>query len=52
MCYQRILIESFKEEIHDLILKKEAPSQKLVSEIFIFDLNHIDWWINENRIKE
>jgi hypothetical protein len=41
-----------REEIQDLIAQKKLPHKKPVSGIFIFDLDHIDWWVNENRIKE
>lgn len=39
-------------DIHDLILKKVIPHSRLMSNIVIFDLDNIDWWINQNRIKE
>jgi len=38
-------------DIHDLIVKREIPHSKLMSNILIFDLNHIDWWIKHNRTK-
>ncbi|MGG3450494.1 hypothetical protein ABER98_11515 [Domibacillus aminovorans] len=41
-----------EEKIHDLILKREIPHRRPINSLVIFDLDHIDWWINENRTKE
>ncbi|MEM1504850.1 hypothetical protein RG959_15690 [Domibacillus sp. 8LH] len=38
------------EEVEDLIRKRQFPHRKLMNGAMIFDLNHIDWWLSENRI--
>ncbi|OAH57780.1 hypothetical protein AWH48_01810 [Domibacillus aminovorans] len=40
-----------EEEIYDLILKREIPHKNPNNSLIVFDLDHIDWWINENRTK-
>lgn len=40
------------EEIENLIDQKKLPHKKPASGIFVFDLDYIDWWVNENRMKE
>ncbi|MGE6488053.1 hypothetical protein [Paenisporosarcina sp. NPDC076898] len=36
-----------EENLIDLMARKELPHISPISTILIFDLNHIDWWINE-----
>ncbi|KAB7709096.1 hypothetical protein F9802_03010 [Bacillus aerolatus] len=40
-----------EEKINDLIFRKKIPHSRPMSSIVIFDLDHIDWWINEQRKK-
>ncbi|ALC85925.1 hypothetical protein AM499_08860 [Bacillus sp. FJAT-22090] len=40
-----------ESKINDLILKKEIPHQKPLSTMLVFNLEHIDWWIEEQRLK-
>ncbi|EMF46248.1 hypothetical protein B481_1975 [Planococcus halocryophilus Or1] len=37
------------EEITDLMLKRKIPHRKAYQDIIIFNLEHIDWWIAEQR---
>ncbi|MCP3764162.1 hypothetical protein NLX67_17575 [Domibacillus sp. A3M-37] len=41
-----------EEEIHDLLTEKKLPHKNSASGVLIFDLDHIDWWINENQSKK
>lgn len=38
-----------EEKIIDLLSSKALPHQRLVNNMIIFNLDHIDWWINEQR---
>ena len=39
-------------DLINLMTQKEIPHTSPLSNILIFDLNHIDWWIKEqNKIK-
>jgi len=38
-----------EENLIDLMARKELPHISPISTIFIFDLNHIDWWIKEQN---
>lgn len=38
-------------EIQDLMLRKTLPHNMVMNNIIIFDLDHIDWWISQNRLK-
>ncbi|MFT8320139.1 MAG: hypothetical protein ABF649_04470 [Bacillus sp. (in: firmicutes)] len=41
-----------KEEVMLLMKKREIPHQKPMRHLVIFDLDHIDWWVKEQRNKE
>ena len=44
---------SFSEaDIHDLIAKKAIPHSKPLRNMLVFDLDHIDWWIDQMPLKE
>ncbi|WP_408634150.1 hypothetical protein [Planococcus lenghuensis] len=34
-------------EIHELIAKKVLPHSNPMSNVLVFDLDHIDWWIDQ-----
>ncbi|MEK4029152.1 MULTISPECIES: hypothetical protein [Bacillaceae] len=38
-----------EDKINDLILKRELPHLRPFGSILMFDLDHIDWWINQQR---
>ncbi|GKU82630.1 hypothetical protein [Niallia sp. NCCP-28] len=38
-----------EEEIGALIKQKMIPHQKPIKNLLIFDLDHIDWWIEHNK---
>ena len=38
-----------EELVNELILKREIPHNKPISSIIMFDLDHIDWWVNEKK---
>lgn len=38
-----------EENVHELILKREIPHNNPIGNTIIFDLNHIDWWIDEKK---
>ncbi|WP_075619396.1 hypothetical protein [Paenisporosarcina indica] len=38
-----------EERVNELILKREIPHNNPIGNTIIFDLNHIDWWINEKK---
>lgn len=38
-----------EETLNNLILKKELPHSVPIRNMIIFDLSHIDWWIEEKR---
>ncbi|WP_050183778.1 hypothetical protein [Domibacillus robiginosus] len=40
-----------KKEIDNLITTKKLPHKKIGSNIIIFDLDQIDWWIKQDQIK-
>ncbi|MDG5470544.1 hypothetical protein P6709_02215 [Jeotgalibacillus sp. ET6] len=40
------------EKIRTLIHKKIIPHQNPVKGMYSFDMNHIDWWVNEQRSKK
>ncbi|ANU28022.1 hypothetical protein [Planococcus versutus] len=37
------------EEITDLMLRRKIPHRKAYKDVIIFNLEHIDWWIAEQR---
>lgn len=38
-----------EEQITDLMSKRKIPHRKAYQDIVIFNLDHIDWWIAEQR---
>lgn len=38
-----------EEEIIDLITKKEIPHLKPMSNMIVFNLDHVDWWISNTQ---
>ncbi|OCA85312.1 hypothetical protein [Pseudobacillus wudalianchiensis] len=40
-----------EERIKDLILNRELPHHRAFQSTFIFNLDHIDWWISQQRLK-
>ena len=38
-----------EETLNDLILKRDLPHSIPIRNMIIFDLSHIDWWIEEKR---
>jgi len=38
-------------DIHDHVLKKDIPHLSLINNMLVFDLDHIDWWIGQQRLK-
>ena len=38
-----------EENLIILMTQREIPHTSPLSNILIFDLNHIDWWINEQN---
>ncbi|WP_144511265.1 hypothetical protein [Bacillus sp. FJAT-22090] len=40
-----------EERIHELISNKEIPHLRPISNMFAFNLEHIDWWVSEQRLK-
>jgi len=38
-------------EIHDLILNKDIPHLRPFNNLLVFNLDHIDWWVNQKRLK-
>ena len=41
-----------EEEINDLIMNKEIPHLRPMVNMIVFNLDHIDWWINHNQIPQ
>ncbi|KIL45780.1 hypothetical protein [Jeotgalibacillus soli] len=41
-----------EEKINVLILRREIPHHKPFKNMIVFNLDHIDWWINEQRSKK
>ncbi|MBM7647482.1 hypothetical protein JOC78_000403 [Bacillus ectoiniformans] len=41
-----------EEQINDLITEKHIPHSKLIGNHMMFNLDHIDWWINEQKTKQ
>ncbi|QUG42300.1 hypothetical protein KD050_03130 [Psychrobacillus sp. INOP01] len=39
-----------EEEINDLIINKEIPHLRPMKDMIVFNLDHIDWWINQKQI--
>jgi hypothetical protein len=39
-----------EDEVHQLLLNKDIPHRKPLSNMIVFDLDHIDWWITEKRL--
>ncbi|KMY54387.1 hypothetical protein AC623_10970 [Bacillus sp. FJAT-27231] len=40
-----------EERIKDVILKRELPHYRAFQTTFIFNLDRIDWWISQKRLK-
>jgi len=40
-----------EERINDLILKREIPHLRPFGNTLVFNLDHIDWWISQQRLK-
>lgn len=38
-----------EDEITDLMLRRKIPHRKAYQDVIIFNLEHIDWWIAEQR---
>jgi predicted DNA-binding transcriptional regulator AlpA len=41
-----------EDAILDLIQKRKLPHQRPFGDMIVFDLNHIDWWIDQQRSNE
>lgn len=41
-----------EEEIIESIAKRQIPHSQSYSNTFFFDLEHIDWWIEQQQKKE
>lgn len=41
-----------EEEINDLIQKRTIPHLRPLSTLIVFDLDHIDWWITQQKHNE
>ncbi|WP_026694128.1 hypothetical protein [Peribacillus kribbensis] len=39
-----------EEEVHNLILNKKIPHLRPHSSMIVFNLDHIDWWIEQMRL--
>ncbi|MCK1996631.1 hypothetical protein MPH47_05135 [Psychrobacillus psychrodurans] len=39
-----------EEEINVLIINKEIPHLRPMANMIVFNLDHIDWWINQKQI--
>ncbi|PLS17624.1 hypothetical protein CVD28_11570 [Bacillus sp. M6-12] len=39
-----------EEQVHDLILNKDIPHLRPISNMIVFNLDHIDWWVSQ-RLK-
>jgi len=37
------------ESVNDLIQKRQIPHNRPIGNLIIFDLDHIDWWLNERQ---
>jgi len=40
-----------EEQVNDLIVNKELPHLRPLEHIIVFNLDHIDWWISQQRLK-
>jgi hypothetical protein len=40
-----------EERIHNLILAKDIPHLRPYENIIVFNLDHIDWWVEQMRLK-
>ncbi|PLR75746.1 hypothetical protein CU633_19480 [Bacillus sp. V3-13] len=40
-----------EQEIHDLIQSKDIPHQRPINNMIVFNLNYIDWWVSQQRLK-
>ncbi|RJS59322.1 hypothetical protein [Bacillus sp. PK3_68] len=40
-----------EEQVNDLLLKKELPHLRPLKHLIVFNLDHIDWWISQQRLK-
>ena len=40
-----------EDKVKDLIMKRQIPHNRPIASIIIFDLDHIDWWLNERQTK-
>ena len=38
-----------KEHVDELVLNRQIPHTRPISDIIIFNLEHIDWWIKERK---
>ncbi|WP_419959193.1 hypothetical protein [Psychrobacillus sp. BM2] len=38
-----------EKEINELIINKEIPHLRPMTNMIVFNLDHIDWWINEKQ---
>lgn len=38
-----------EERVHDFIARRKIPHSQSYGEMIFFDLDHIDWWIAEQR---
>ncbi|WP_267900798.1 hypothetical protein [Falsibacillus albus] len=41
-----------EEEINQLIIKKNIPHQRLMNNILVFNLDYIDWWIDNRKVTQ